>query len=1412
MVSLVSRCDKESIVSYRGDVAKLVRSMGSDWLQKARLLPEESGLGDSGAQISVTNVATASKFGLKMHKYDKPIRIGFAQGADVMATEFVVMGPVLGEVPVLEAETIFSLWSICENGYEIVLDSDRIIIRDKVSGETVYQAASCPMEKEWRLGVREMMDLEPNGDIMTTESVGGESSVLVRAGKLLNRDRGDVVKTSVSKRGAPRITQRIKNAIIWMHNCLCHTASPGSIAAALRNGEAWSGIDVEFTAAMVETVFKYHTCIACQIAKWNHPAVGVGSGVDVNQPGHTVYLDVVMGVQPPSNYGNTGFYFAVCNNTGKQFFKAIHSVHQYEAFLRSMHAYFWKHGHRMVNLIFDAARFEMSAENQKLYDELRITPQQIAPEEQERNRAERGIQPFVKSWSATMLSQQTMGGMYWQLCAENCNSVHQYIVNQHSFPLTPIQRIENRGAPDVLKICKFPFGCPTTHVRVGKQKLAPHGKRWASKNVFGFAVGPSIINPQGGATRIMIPGKLKAVDRAHVQHCHVQYQEHLLTAREIEKLANEMEAQLLKADGSFVVKTPSADAMGRSNSALVLNDLMELQLPPLGGPKTIVDEDDDVLGGAETIVEAQVDELYEGDAESEDEGSVADNFEQLEELDDEGIVDISDSGPVTMALDERKPGQRVPRFNYVSLIRHQIDGSSRRILVRRSKLQDDGYKRQENCGMEDWLEKQSCKFGDAGFGRESNVFVDCDDRIIQRIRAVKRKLRTDLNPTMTNAFKTEDGAEEWTPALLKELTTLGPMHSFAMEQIDYCRIPPGAEILMLQPELTTKKATGAKKARIVVNGAQESYKEDEDNYAPTALAKGGQLLFALAVQEDRRKMGIDITAAFASEFLTPEDGDIYVKYPDILVQHFSDLLDQQREEQKEVLATEASAKAAAVVLKSGCFAEASDEERGEEENGSKGSRSKRRRQAMDAASDEESSQIRNVKKGYRSRKWEERKAEKADKQRVRIVSHNSQRRQGYYAKLRKSLYGLRRAAKLFNRGLRELLQANGYESCPADTCIFRKVSGTESILFNTHVDDFACYPTCIAMFDELCAVLRTKYEITVTNNLVKHLGMHVNEYENGSVGISQPKHLQTLFDLCGYGDDHVGASIPMPEDWNEADQDDSPKIDVEPYRKLVGSALFILKSRPDVAIALSKASSRTHKCTEKDMAVLRQTVSYLHATRHFELVYSRDCSKQYDAVLEIFAWADNAFMCYIDSKSQNGYCLSLGNHDTAKFMWYSGKSKCLPLSTCEGETDSAVEVTKEVTWARDVMEFCGHPQRRPTYIGEDNQAMITLASKEAGTHGRTKHFTGRINYLIDNVKNGIIRLEYLRTEEQHADGLTKPFGPKAMKRFQQQMLGTQLHGVMAKKAEVRKVWWNPFGEAKSGKKHRVAFAAGTKEE
>ena len=131
---------------------------------------------------------------------------------------------------------------------------------------------------------------------------------------------------------------------------------------------------------------------------------------------------------------------------------------------------------------------------------------------------------------------------------------------------------------------------------------------------------------------------------------------------------------------------------------------------------------------------------------------------------------------------------------------------------------------------------------------------------------------------------------EWTPSIVKELTTLGPNKSFAIEQVDRSRIPQGAEILMLQPELTTKKSTGEKKARLVVNGKQESVKEGENNYSPTSLSKSLHILFAVAAHEGRLIKGIDITCAFGSEFLTEEDGDIFVEFPEVLDQHFGEAI------------------------------------------------------------------------------------------------------------------------------------------------------------------------------------------------------------------------------------------------------------------------------------------------------------------------------------------------------------------------------------------------------------------------------------------------------------------------------------------------------------------------------------------
>jgi hypothetical protein len=371
---------------------------------------------------------------------------------------------------------------------------------------------------------------------------------------------------------------------------------------------------------------------------------------------------------------------------------------------------------------------------------------------------------------------------------------------------------------------------------------------------------------------------------------------------------------------------------------------------------------------------------------------------------------------------------------------------SRYVLAGLKRIQSDGRRRgvsvrsietlpiEESCSgaVQDWLQMQECAFGDAGFGPSSSVFVDCDDHGdigeasgssigssggIMRVSAVKRKHRTELNPTMAKAFKTLEGKEEWSPSVVKELTTLGPKEAFAIEQVPWSLIPAGADIIMLQPEHTTKKASGEKKTRIVVNGSQEKVKPGENNYSPTALPKGLQILMAIAAHEGRLIRGIDIKCAFGSEYLTAEDGDIWVQYPDILEEHFGYLLDQQLEEQKALLEEKAVVKRA---LPSEEFVstEASDQADQWEDCDVEEPVLVRRAKYNDA---------KHFGHGNRSKKWIDRRAEKA---RVRSVMHTGRNRRRY-GRLRKSLYGLRRAARLFNSGLNKLLIENGYECAPS---------------------------------------------------------------------------------------------------------------------------------------------------------------------------------------------------------------------------------------------------------------------------------------------------------------------------------------------------------------------------------------------
>jgi hypothetical protein len=73
-----------------------------------------------------------------------------------------------------------------------------------------------------------------------------------------------------------------------------------------------------------------------------------------------------------------------------------------------------------------------------------------------------------------------------------------------------------------------------------------------------------------------------------------------------------------------------------------------------------------------------------------------------------------------------------------------------------------------------------------------------------------------------------------------------------------------------------------------------------------------------------------------------------------------------------------------------------------------------------------------------------------------------------------------------------------------------------------------------------------------------------------------------------------------------------------------------------------------------------------------------------------------------------------------------------------------------------------------TVIHCDNQSCVKL-SENPVFHDRSKHVDMRYHYIRDMVKRGAVRLQYISTDEQIADVLTKPLSSTKFVYFQDKL-------------------------------------------
>lgn len=130
-------------------------------------------------------------------------------------------------------------------------------------------------------------------------------------------------------------------------------------------------------------------------------------------------------------------------------------------------------------------------------------------------------------------------------------------------------------------------------------------------------------------------------------------------------------------------------------------------------------------------------------------------------------------------------------------------------------------------------------------------------------------------------------------------------------------------------------------------------------------------------------------------------------------------------------------------------------------------------------------------------------------------------------------------------------------------------------------------------------------------------------------------------------------------------------------------------------------------------------------------------------------WASNKD----DRRSISGFCIKYGN---SPILWKSIKQSCVALSTMEAEFISIAQCSREAIWIQMLLrELFPNNGEQKILIKSDNQAAISFV-KSSIVSSRSKHIDIRNHFVRDLLAEGRLEVQYIPTEENEADILTKP--------------------------------------------------------
>jgi hypothetical protein len=353
-------------------------------------------------------------------------------------------------------------------------------------------------------------------------------------------------------------------------------------------------------------------------------------------------------------------------------------------------------------------------------------------------------------------------------------------------------------------------------------------------------------------------------------------------------------------------------------------------------------------------------------------------------------------------------------------------------------------------------------------------------------------------------------------------------------------------------------------------------------------------------------------------------------------------------------------------------------------------------------------------------------------------------------RIRKYLYGLPDSGRAYYKGYSAHIIKHGYKRTVSDPCLFVKINDDSRTYVWIHVDDTFVASNRTHELLEFQRIVGLKYEYTVQNDVESYLGIHMTKLKDGSIRLTQPKLLADIFAefipeaMPGTNKVTAPRSKISDQEW------DQTPIQRTKYLHLLGALLYVTKSRPDIATAVSFAATYAISPTKGAYDELLQCVQYLYRTQEVGLILRTGIA---NAELKLKCYVDASYLTHNDSKSHTGYCLSLG--DMGTFYSKSMKQTLMTTSSTHAEMRALYQLILEIIYIINLCDELDRPLTLPAIVMEDNQPVIDLSTDLTKRSKKCKHFLMLINFVREQVESGLIEIHKIPTEDNLADILTK---------------------------------------------------------